>query len=296
MSTDWPYAEVTFWGCRGGISTPGRLTEKYGGNTPCVSVAFGDNLFILDAGTGIRLLGNELITSNSIQRRNIHIFLTHTHWDHIQGLPFFIPAYLKGTNLTIYGSASKGGFLESILRGQMDYDYFPVDLASLPSNLKIVEMEEETLDFGDITVTWQEQVYHPGGCLRYRFDFLEKQIIFASDVELNLVFAKDYPTEEEKAYALSYLKFIQGADLLIGDGQYTAEEYPGKVTWGHTSMELLAEIAHRAGVKRLAIYHHDPDHSDEMLDNLTNRFVSMYGRANPPMQVFFAREGMCIPV
>lgn len=289
-------AEVSFWGTRGGISTPGRATEKYGGNTPCVSVDIGDQLFIFDAGTGIRLLGNELILSGQLKTKQIHLFLTHTHWDHIQGMPFFVPAYMKGTVLTIYGSPNKGGFLESILRGQMDYDYFPVDLGSLPADLRIVEMEDETIDFGGISVTWEEQVYHPGGCLRFRVDFAGKRIIFASDVELNQAFGKDYPTDEEKLQAQNYLKFIQGADLVIGDGQYTAEQYPSKVTWGHTSMELLMEIAHRAGVKRLAVFHHDPDHSDQMIDQFWNEFAPMYGQARPPMQVFWAREGMSVPV
>ncbi len=289
-------AEVSFWGTRGGISTPGRSTEKYGGNTPCVSVGYGNDLFILDAGTGIRILGNELIMSGQLKTKQLHLFLTHTHWDHIQGMPFFVPAYLKGTRLVVYGSPSKGGFLESILRGQMDYDYFPVDLASLSADLHIVEMEDQQVQFGDVTVTWEEQVYHPGGCLRYRFDFGGKRVVFASDVELNQVFGKDYPTDEEKMHAQQYLRFIQGSDLLIGDGQYTAEQYTSKVAWGHTSMELLMEIAHRAGVKKLAVYHHDPDHSDTMIDEFWNQFAPIYAQAQPPMQVFWAREGMSIPI
>ena len=290
------FAEVTFWGTRGGISTPGRATEKYGGNTPCVSIAVGDVIFILDAGTGIRALGNDLIMAGGMRNKELHLFLTHTHWDHIQGLPFFVPAYMKGTRITIYGSSSKGGFLEQILRGQMDYDYFPVDLSSLPSELNIVEIEDDCLAIGDVKISWQEQIYHPGGCVRYRFDIAGRSIVFASDVELNQCFGKDYPTDEERKHAQDYLKFVQGADLLIGDGQYTAEQYPSRITWGHTSMELLMEIAHRAGVKRLAVYHHDPDHSDVMLDEFWNQFNPMYAQAQPPMQVFFAREGMTVPV
>ena len=288
--------EVAFWGTRGGISTPGRSTEKYGGNTPCVSVTYEDDVFIFDAGTGIRVLGNDLIVTGGLKNKRLHLFLTHTHWDHIQGLPFFVPAYVKGTPLTIYGSASKGGFLETILRGQMDYDYFPVDMSSLPSSLNIVEIEEPTLQFGKVTVQWEEQHYHPGGSLRYKVSLGDTAVVFSTDVELNRCFGKDYPTEEEREHAQQYLKFVQGASLLIGDAQYTAEQYPTKIGWGHTSMELLMEIAHRSGVKRLAIYHHDPDHSDTMLDDLWNKFGPMYSQARPSMQVLWAREGMALPV
>ncbi len=288
--------EVAFWGTRGGISTPGRSTEKYGGNTPCISVTYGDDIFIFDAGTGIRALGNDLIMTGGLKNKRLHLFLTHTHWDHIQGLPFFVPAYIKGTPLTIYGSASKGGFLETILRGQMDYDYFPVDMSSLPSDLRIVEIEDDHMAFGDILIQWEEQHYHPGGCLRYKVSHGDDAVVFSTDVELNHCFGKDYPTDEERDRAQKYLKFIQGCSLLIGDAQYTAEQYPSKIGWGHTSMELLMEIAHRSGVKRLAIYHHDPDHSDMMLDDLWNQFGPMYSQAKPSMQVFWAREGMALPV
>jgi phosphoribosyl 1,2-cyclic phosphodiesterase len=288
--------EVAFWGTRGGISTPGRSTEKYGGNTPCISVTYGDDIIIFDAGTGIRTLGNELVRAGGLKNKHIHLFLTHTHWDHIQGLPFFVPAYIKDTALTIYGSASKGGFLETILRGQMDYDYFPVDMSELPSNLQIVEIEDDHMEIGELSIQWEEQDYHPGGCLRYKVTRGDEFVVFSTDVELNNCFGKDYPTEEERTRAQAYLKFIQGCSLLIGDAQYTAEQYPSKVGWGHTSMELLMEIAHRAGVKRLAIYHHDPDHSDTMLDDLWNQYGPMYSQATPTMQVFWAREGMSLPV
>ncbi len=296
MTVQGPYAEVTFWGTRGSISTPGRKTEKYGGNTPCVTVQFEKTMIVIDAGTGLRMLGNYLIGNSVGRSSELSLLLTHTHWDHIQGLPFFLPAYLRGTTLTVYGSSNKGGFLESILRGQMDYDYFPVDMSSLGAEMKIVEVEDPIIDFGAMSVKWEEQIYHPGGCLRFSFEYAGKKIVFASDVELNMMFGKDYPTDEEKEHAQQYLKFIQGADLLIGDGQYTDAEYPSKETWGHTSMELLMEVAYKAGVKKLAVFHHDPDHSDELLDELWQRLSPPYEQADPPMQVFWAREGMSLPI
>ncbi len=290
------YAEVTFWGVRGSISTPGRATEKYGGNTPCISISYGDVMLILDAGTGIRSLSRELVLGGRERTRDLHLLLSHTHWDHIQGLPFFLPAYFKGTRLNIYGSPSKGGFLKDTLSDQMNYDYFPVDMGSLGAELNVVEMEEQELIFGPVAMTWEEQIYHPGGSIRFRFDYDDKRIVFATDVELNMIFGKDYPTDEEKLHAQQYLRFIANADLLIADGQYTDEEYPSKINWGHSSVELLMEMAYRAQVKKLAIFHHDPDHSDEMIDELWQRLSPPYEQTDPPMQVFYAREGMSLPI
>ena len=288
-------AEVSFWGTRGSVSTPGRRTEKYGGNTPCITVGYQDTMLIVDGGTGLRILGNHIL-SHGPRYKNLHLLLTHTHWDHIQGLPFFVPAYLKGTVFTIYGSPHKGGFLESILRGQMDYDYFPVDMGSLGAEMNIVEMEQKQLQFGPILVSWEEQKYHPGGSLRFRFDFDGKRVVVASDVELNKFIGTDYPSDEERSDQQAYMQFINKADLLIADGQYTEEEYPAKVNWGHTSVELLLETAYRAGVKKLSVFHHDPEHSDEKLDHIWQQYAPGYEQASPPMQVFWAREGMSVPV
>ncbi len=287
---------VTFWGTRGSISTPGASTEKYGGNTPCVSVRCGDTCVILDAGTGIRNLGIKLAPEARARPGTTHhLLLSHTHWDHIQGFPFFEPAYIKGANLVVYGSPQRERFLEAILQGQMDVNYFPVEMKAMSANVKIRELSSDTITIGDVTITVQEQVCHPGGSVRYRIEAGGRRIVYATDVELDAIFAAPVETDETRALADDYRAFIEGVDLLIGDGQYTPEEYQTKRDWGHTTIPTLLRVAHEQGVRALAVFHHDPDHSDSRLD----RFALEYGRPYTdatPMNVFWAREGMTVDV
>ena len=289
---------VTFWGTRGSISTPGRSTEKYGGNTPCVSVQYEDTHIILDAGTGIRRLGLELVEKLKERKGHLslHLFLSHTHWDHIQGLPFFQAAYVEGTELVIYGSSNKEHFLESVLKGQMDMNYFPVGLSDMAADIKIREISDEVIRLGPVVVDWEEQVFHPGGSVRYRLTAGDKKVAYATDVELDRIYRPEIMDPESAAFIRDYLDFIHGADLLIADGQYTEEEYRGRVHWGHTSIPVIMDLARRAEVKQLAIFHHDPQHSDKMLDALWRECHAEYGNCDPPMNVFWAREGMTLAV
>jgi phosphoribosyl 1,2-cyclic phosphodiesterase len=296
-STSHSKMQVTFWGTRGSISTPGARTEKYGGNTPCVFVTHGDTQIILDAGTGIRDLGYELAhqVQQARQSHEIHLLLSHTHWDHIQGLPFFSPAYIRGTSVTIYGSPKKGTFLESILGGQMDLNYFPVAMNDLAANLSITELSKAKMKIGDVGIEWQEQICHPGGSVRYKLTAGGKKIVYATDVELDQIF-RNVPgsTKEKKALGDEYRAFIHGADLLIADGQYAREEYVTKIGWGHTSIPTLLDVAYKERVKQLAVFHHDPQHPDVILDRLWTEFSPKYSAKNPPMTVFWAREGMTL--
>jgi len=289
---------VTFWGTRGSISTPGRTTEKYGGNTPCVTIEDQDTRIILDAGTGIRNLGIELVREAESRKQllGIHLFLSHTHWDHIQGLPFFQPAYLKDTKVTIYGSPKKESFLASVLKRQMDYEYFPVSMSALTADIRIQEMSEENIHLGPIMVDWEEQAFHPGGSVRYRFNAYGKKIVYATDVELDLIFGKDSRSKGKKAAARDYLQFVQGADLLIADGMFSEEEYPSRVGWGHPSIPAVIEAAAKAEVKQLAIFHHDPQHSDKSLDELWVKYRSRYLAVLHKMDLFWAREGLTLAV
>lgn len=289
---------VTFWGTRGSISTPGRNTEKYGGNTPCVFVQYQDTNIIFDAGTGIRGLGLQLAEQLEDRKDNfsLHLFLSHTHWDHIQGLPFFEAAYIKGTELVIYGSSKKGRFLESILKRQMDVDYFPLGLSEMAAEIKIREISEETISLGSVVVDWQEQIFHPGGSVRYRLTAGDKRVAYATDVELDRMFGPGSKDANSDGALRDYLDFIQGVDLLIADGQYTEEEYPEKVEWGHTSIPVILELAERANVKQLAIFHHDPQHSDKILDSLWHECHARTGDPEFCMNVFWAREGMTLAI
>ncbi|MFC1533924.1 MBL fold metallo-hydrolase [Thermodesulfobacteriota bacterium] len=289
---------VSFWGTRGSVSTPGRITEKYGGNTPCVAVRCQDIQLIFDAGTGIRNLGLELLEEFNREENPpaLHLFLSHTHWDHIQGLPFFLPSYYKDTKLTIYGSPRKERFLASILKEQMDYDYFPVSMAAFSADISIREMDEEVIHLGPLIVEWQEQAYHPGGSVRYKVGLNGKNVVYATDVELDGIFSCLEDNEENKALAQDYLKFISNADLLIADAQYTEEEYPDKVGWGHSSLPVLLETAFRSRVKQLAIFHHDPQHSDKFLDELWAENRLKYRSSERKMDIFWAREGMTLAI
>jgi len=289
---------VTFWGTRGSISTPGARTEKYGGNTSCVSVRHRDTQIVLDAGTGIRNLGLELTSGDEAEHGpdEIHLLLSHTHWDHIQGLPFFRPAYIDGTKLHIYGSPKKERFLEAILRGQMDVEYFPVGLAELAAEVFITEISDRKLRIGSVTVDWQEQVCHPGGSVRYRLRVGKRSIVYSTDLEIDEPFARSKDTRKGRQLAAEYLDFIAGADLLIADGQYTIEEHHEMVGHGHSSIPLALELAHRQKVKRVAVFHHDPDHSDSQIDRLSSAYVAQYAGADPPMEVFWAREGLTLAV
>jgi len=288
---------ATFWGTRGSISTPGSSTEKYGGNTPCVSVQHGDNIIVLDAGTGIRPLGLEIAERlRDTQPVAQHILLSHTHWDHIQGLPFFEPAYIPGCDLIIYGSPQKESFLEAILRGQMDVNYFPVEMKELAANLTIREVGDQTIEIGDVRIDIQEQVCHPGGSVRFRLETEGKRIIYATDVELNAIFEPDTPSDDMAKLANEYREFIADADLLIADGQYTQEEYANKKGWGHTSIPLLLKIAHEQRVKQLAVFHHDPERSDMLIDELWHQYAPEYRGTTPSMNVFWAREGMTVEI
>lgn len=289
---------VTFWGTRGSVSTPGRTTEKYGGNTPCVSVRYQDVQIIFDAGTGIRNLGLDLLDELKREGKipSLHLFLSHTHWDHIQGLPFFDPSYQKETDLTIYGSSRKGKFLESILHEQMDYEYFPVSMSSLEADISIKEIEEEEIQLGALTVEYQEQIFHPGGSVRYKVSLNGRKVVYATDVELDKMFDGSKENEAKRQYVREFMDFISDADLLIADGQYTEDEYPQKIGWGHSSVPKILDTAFKSNVKQLAVFHHDPQHSDKFLDGLYAKNRSKYQHGDRKMNLFWAREGMSIVV
>jgi phosphoribosyl 1,2-cyclic phosphodiesterase len=289
---------VTFWGTRGSIATPGRSTEKYGGNTSSVSVRFGDTYFIFDAGTGIRPLGVEIMRDCKPEtgKFELHLFLSHTHWDHIQGLPFFQPAYHPSFALKIYGTARKDQMLENLLVGQMDSSYFPVPMSALSSDLVVNDLNNaKNLKAGEVDIDFQE-LDHPGGSLSFRLKCRGKTIVYATDNELNNQFDECGKLKDGNELGRQYLEFINGADLLIADGQYTEEEYKTKQGWGHTSVPVLLKVAKQAGVKQVAVYHHDPMHTDNFLDELSADFLKQTQDNDPHMDIFWAREGLTLAI
>ncbi len=298
MNADAQPLTVTFWGTRGSIPTPGANTNRYGGNTACLSVACGDTTVILDAGTGIRALGATLMAARRDEPKpqtSYHLLLSHTHWDHIQGLPFFAPAYAAGTELTIYGAAKRERFLHRVLQGQMDENYFPVQMKMLAADVRIREIGRAALHIGPLTIRTEPQVFHPGGTLRFRIACGDRSVVYATDVELDRSEdATAADAAERDAANARYRTFIGGADLLIGDGQYSETEYAAKQGWGHTSIPVLIRTAAESGVKRVAVFHHDPDHDDDQLDRFQETYAPGGRAVGGGPEVFWAREGLSV--
>ncbi len=300
--------KVRFWGVRGSIPSPGPKTQKHGGNTACIELRVGEEerLVIIDAGSGIRPLGNYMM-GKDLPKGPIRadIFLSHTHWDHIMGYPFFTPIYIPGTKLKVHGPVSfEDDPLEEVVGGQMKYRYFPVNLGELASEIEYIRLKETPLiDMGGDLWLTTKLLNHPITALGYRFTYNNKSVCTCYDTEpfRNLFITDPAHPDYDEAMALegeevaveqnlAVEQFFAGADLLIYDAQYTAAEYQGRVNWGHTSMEYAIAAANRVGVKKLALFHHDPDRSDEQLKELAKPLCQP-GQPGKT-EVFFAAEGM----
>ncbi len=249
--------KVKFWGTRGSIATPQPEHVRYGGDTSCVEVRTSDKgtLLILDGGTGIRRLGIDLFQDKSWNRKG-HILLSHAHWDHIQGIPFFGPAFDPKNDFTFYGQFKVDGRLEDVLRGQMEYNYFPVRLGDMGAGMKFVELVEQTITIDDVAVTTCH-LPHPQGCFGYRIDDGQAVLVYMTDNEL-----------EPAGLSEKHISLARDADLLIFDTMYTEEEFARKRGWGHSTWRVGIELAERAGAKQLCMFHHSPDYDDGKMDDL----------------------------
>ena len=271
---------IRFWGVRGSIASPGPETQLVGGNTSCVEVSCGDTTLILDAGTGLRGLGDELMRTG---RRDAHLLLSHLHWDHIQGLPFFVPLYSPRTNLTVYGPRADEHSLEQVLARQMTAPVFPVELSATPAKLEAVEVGDGSrFRVGDALVH-AARLHHPGGVLAYRIDYAGHGVVYATD------------TEHASRIDPVLVELARGADVLIYDAQYTPDEYygrsgPAKIGWGHSTYEEGVKVARAAGVGRLVLFHHDPRRSDEEVAKIVG--LAREGFAD----TVAAREGMSLGI
>lgn len=283
---------VRFWGTRGSIATPGPGTVKYGGNTACTEVRCGQQLLVLDAGTGIRMLG--LSWNEEFEGRPIkgHIFVGHTHWDHIQGFPFFAPAFQAGNEFTIYSLRGAEKPLERIFRGQMDSDYFPVRLTDLKASLKFSELESD-VDLGGPRVSYVF-LNHPGLPVGFRIRFEGRSVTYISDHE---TYSRLNPGGQTPSpLDLEIARFAANTDLLISEAQYTEEEYESKRGWGHSTFLDVLERAAQARAKSLAVFHHDPSHDDQFLDGMEEFCSKTVQERNYGFRCFLAREGMTVEV
>ncbi len=266
---------IHFHGVRGSIAAPGIATAKVGGNTSCVEVIAGDTRIVFDAGTGLRALGDRLITSGPSATT---ILLSHLHWDHIQGLPFFTPIYVPGNWIEVVTGGNGVMPLEAALRRQMSAPFFPVELDDVRAQLRWREPRVgEAFAVGDVRVT-MAKLNHPDPVYGYRLDYAGASIVYATD------------TEHFACVDPNLARLCAGADVLIYDAQYTPEEYPGKVGWGHSTWEAAVALATTAGVRQLVLYHHDPRRSDEQVAAIEARAAA----ARPG--TIAAREGAVLHV
>ena len=293
---------VTFWGVRGSIPTPGPGTVRYGGNTTCVEVRAAGQIVILDAGTGLRLLGRQLTAEFNGQPLNLTLLLTHTHWDHIQGLPFFLPAYEPRNRLRILGYEGARHGLENVLASQMESPVFPVDLRELPANLQIEELKELNFTVGQVRVQ-ACFANHPGVCVGYRLFTPAGSLAFFPDNESYMGHrhgskSADEGDTSQRAFARWEEKkltdFLRGVDMLIMDTQYKRNEYAEHVGWGHGCLDDVVALAIQAEVKRLFLFHHDPDHDDATIDAMVAHAQKLVADRKATMRVEAAREGATV--
>ena len=288
--------KVRFWGTRGSIATPGPGTNHFGGNTSCVELTTaGGDLLIFDCGTGAHPLSAKLMAEDR-QVINSNILLGHTHWDHIQGFPFFIPAFVQGNSAAIYGPEGSHTSLRGVLAGQMEYTYFPVELSQLPAAITYHELTEGIHTIGGVRVATQF-INHPAMTVGYRVEADGVAVVYLVDHE---PFSDElWRTGAERGRVESILhdgdrrhaKFMADADLVIHDAQYTPEEYVTKKTWGHSTYDYVVQIAAAAGVRRVALTHHDPGHDDRFVADIERRARALALQCGTGLDVFCAYEG-----
>ena len=252
---------------------------RYGGNTTCVEVRCGKDIVILDAGTGLRQLGQSLLKEFKLGSLNLSLLLSHTHWDHIQGLPFFAPIYEARCRLRILGCAGARKSIVAALTGQMESTYFPVPFSRLPSNIEIEELSDFNFAIGSLLVSAQ-RANHPGMTVGYRLFAPDGIIVFFPDTE-----------PRKGGDDREMIDFIRDADILILDSQYDRAEYQRHKGWGHGCVDDSVSLALRAGVKKLVLFHHDPNHDDKKIEAMVEYARHLVTRAKRKMKVVAAREG-----
>jgi phosphoribosyl 1,2-cyclic phosphodiesterase len=290
---------IRFWGTRGSIPTPGPNTEKYGGNTTCLELRYNDTLLVFDAGSGIRDLGTDWAREFADRPVKGHLLFTHLHWDHIQGFPFFVPAYRKGNSITIYGAERTEGGIRELLGGQMSGPYFPVPLAAMQANLDF-RPAPERFDVGPIAVR-TTALPHPGGCLGFRLEVGGSTFVLATDCELDQVALN---ADEVRAnplvprrYNPALLDFFKGAHMIVIDCQYTDEQYATKRGWGHNGVATVADLCIQVQPDALVLFHHDPASDDKAVASMVDDvYVRLAGTAASGTLVLAAREQLVMRV
>ncbi len=256
---------IKFWGVRGSTPTPQPENLRYGGNTSCVEVRVGDTLFIFDCGTGFRQLGHKLRQESNGAPLSAHIFVSHFHWDHIQGIPFFGPMYDRSESRFVFHSSSRTRTLQHVLEEQMASPYFPVNMDEMKAERLFYSLDAGKVTLGDVTIqtSW---LNHPQGCLGFRLESKQGVVVYATDNEPGA-------TEFDK----NVRALAADADILIYDAQYLPDEYQArKRGWGHSHWREAVNVAMESGAKDLVLYHHDPDHDDNCIDSIVKEARNYY--------------------
>jgi phosphoribosyl 1,2-cyclic phosphodiesterase/ActR/RegA family two-component response regulator len=291
---------VRFWGVRGSIPSPGPDTANFGGNTSCVEVRVGGQVLILDAGSGIRRLGQSLLREFRDRNLSITMLVTHTHWDHIQGFPFFLPAYQPKVSVRILGSGGAVQSLRGALFEQMQSAFFPVGLNQMASHVTFEELGEPEFHLGAVKVRTMF-ANHPGICLGYRLSTPGGDIVYLPDHEAYERHEIERQRREgvRSRHGIDYARmqdervvdFMREADVVIADSQYDESEYPSRLGWGHTCADDTVQLAMRARAKQLFLFHHDPDHHDQKIADMVARAQSLVKEQRSTLIVAAAREG-----
>lgn len=290
--------KLKVWGCRGSIASPGKHTVKYGGNTTCYEIrSEAGDLLILDSGTGFRELGDSLIPQMPI---TAHILISHTHYDHVIGYPFFAPFYVPSNDFKLYGPAVFDKNFRTVMKELLSYSFFPVRLEELAAKMTYKDMHEETMQMGPFLV---EATFanHPVTTLAYRISCDGKTIVYTGDTEPLINHLADQNDADPEDIAevqdvideqtLKWTNFLKNADLALYDAQYTPEEYPKFKGWGHTAMDDAIKFCAKSDVKKLLLTHHEPKRSDEEIDKLLVRWQNESLEQNHNMSIDFAKEG-----
>ena len=279
--------EMTFWGVRGTLPVPGEETIRYGGNTSCVSLEFPKGgLFIFDAGTGIKSLSDHLEAEKRSQIEG-NIFISHPHWDHINALPFFSPLYRQGNEFKIMGPAHGDISIRELIAGQMDGVYFPIEIKEFGATVSFRDLKEGMLTIDGIAVR-TILLNHPGHCLGYRVEYKDRSICYITDNELFPKTNRFY----NNAYIKKLTTFIKNTDALIADCTYDEDEYEQKIRWGHSSVTEVVHLAHRAKVKNLYLFHHDPGQTDTGIEAKANQAQNLLKALHSTTACIAPREKM----
>jgi phosphoribosyl 1,2-cyclic phosphodiesterase len=296
-------AYLRFWGVRGSYSAPFETHLGVGGNTSCVEIRMDDHVILCDAGSGIIPFGNEILKQKEV--RELLIILTHYHWDHICGLPFFVPAFIPDWKINFFGPGQNKHDIEEFVSAQMRAPFFPVGTETWLANINYLDPPpNHKIQYGPLSFTY-ESVHHPGTTFGYRINVNGKTVLYVSDNEclyLNKAIRQKYSElnrEEQQLYDAmqreeydSELALIQGADILIHDAQYTKEDYSKKRGWGHSCYIDTVNTAIDAGVKELYLYHHDPNYDDRAMDKIAEHANSIIAERSSSLRCYIAKEGM----